>query len=499
MARLEIEGLSKHFGSTVAVHEVSLDVRDGEFVMLLGPSGCGKTTTLRMIAGFIAPTAGRVRLGGKDITMLPPWKRNTGMVFQSYALFPHLTVAENVAFGLEMRKVPKSDIPARVTEALRLVRLGGLAERLPRQLSGGQQQRVALARALVIRPDVLLLDEPLSNLDAKLRETVRVEIRELQHKLGITTVMVTHDQEEALIMADRLVVMSEGAVRQVGSQRDLYERPADRFVAGFVGRSNLLSGRVIGPGRFETEAGVAIACLDGALGPGVIALRPERLALGAAAAGLDNRLQRHGRAGFLSRRRRSTCTCACRARTAWWSTCPTVRTAPCRRKATGSTWAGPPPPRSCWPKKAAQPAVERATSTEAEQGGAMSNKTMQSHVSRRGVLKGAAAARGLERAGRIPGVRPDGQEDRAVHLGRRLRQSADQARLEAGAGAAGLDRGERRSPGRAAQGQDGRREALAQGHVRRAGADRDRYRRIDRDRTCWSRSICPGSRMRRTS
>jgi len=290
MARLEIEGLSKHFGASVAVQEVSLDVRDGEFVMLLGPSGCGKTTTLRMIAGFIAPTAGHVRLDGKDITALPPWKRNTGMVFQSYALFPHLTVAENVAFGLEMRNVAKPDLAPRVSEALRLVRLGGLDERLPRQLSGGQQQRVALARALVIRPDVLLLDEPLSNLDAKLRETVRVEIRELQHKLGITTVMVTHDQEEALIMADRLVVMSEGSVRQVGSQRDLYERPADRFVAGFVGRSNLLPGRVIGPGKFETDGGIAIACLDGAPGPGVIALRPERLALGASAAGLDNRL-----------------------------------------------------------------------------------------------------------------------------------------------------------------------------------------------------------------
>ena len=290
MARLQIERLSKQYGPVTAVREVSLDVRDGEFVVLLGPSGCGKTTTLRMIAGFVAPTGGRVLLGGSDVTTLPPWKRNAGMVFQSYALFPHLTVAENVAFGLEMRSVPKADIPARIAEALRMVRLDGLAERLPRNLSGGQQQRVALARALVIRPDVLLLDEPLSNLDAKLRETVRVEIRELQKKLGITTVMVTHDQEEALIMADRLVVMSEGQVRQVGSQRDLYERPADRFVAGFVGRSNLLAGRVTGPGRFETEAGVAIACRDGALGPGTIALRPERLALGAAAAGLDNRL-----------------------------------------------------------------------------------------------------------------------------------------------------------------------------------------------------------------
>jgi putative spermidine/putrescine transport system ATP-binding protein len=290
MARLELERLSKHFGPTVAVHDVSLDVRDGEFVVLLGPSGCGKTTTLRMIAGFIAPTAGRVRLGGQDVTALPPWKRNAGMVFQSYALFPHLTVAENVAFGLEMRKVPRSEIGSRIAEALRLVRLGGLSERLPRQLSGGQQQRVALARALIIRPDVLLLDEPLSNLDAKLRETVRVEIRELQHELGITTVMVTHDQEEALIMADRLVVMSEGSVRQVGSQRDLYERPADRFVAGFVGRSNLLSGTVVGPGRFRTDGGISIACLDGGLGPGVIALRPERLVLGPASAGLDNRV-----------------------------------------------------------------------------------------------------------------------------------------------------------------------------------------------------------------
>src|SRR5688572_23638624 len=166
MARLELEGLSKHFGPTVAVREVSLSVRDGEFVVLLGPSGCGKTTTLRMIAGFIAPTAGRVRLDGRDVTALPPWKRNAGMVFQSYALFPHLTVAENVAFGLEMRKVSRAEVPPRVAEALRLVRLDGLHARLPRQLSGGQQQRVALARALVVRPDVLLLDEPLSNLDA---------------------------------------------------------------------------------------------------------------------------------------------------------------------------------------------------------------------------------------------------------------------------------------------------------------------------------------------
>ena len=277
------------------------------------------------------------------------------MVFQSYALFPHLTVAENVAFGLEMRKVPKADIPPRVAEALRLVRLGGLAERLPRQLSGGQQQRVALARALVIRPDVLLLDEPLSNLDAKLRETVRVEIRELQHKLGITTVMVTHDQEEALIMADRLVVMSEGSVRQVGSQRDLYERPADRFVAGFVGRSNLLSGRVVGPGRFETEAGVAIACARRRARP-----RRDRAAAGAPGAGRGRGgsrqpAERHGRARFLSRLvdRRARARVERRPRRGQPAE-PRGRRR-CRRKATGSTWAGQPLPQSCCPKKAARP------------------------------------------------------------------------------------------------------------------------------------------------
>ena len=244
MAQLDIAGLAKRYGDFYAVRDVSLGIRDGEFLVLLGPSGCGKTTTLRMVAGFIEPTAGHVKLGGSDVTLLPPWKRNAGMVFQSYALFPHLNVAQNVAFGLEMRKLAKADIERRVEETLALVRLGGYGARLPRQLSGGQQQRVALARALAIRPDVLLLDEPLSNLDAKLRQEVRVEIRELQRQLGLTTVMVTHDQEEALTMADRLVVMNEGTVHQVGTQRDLYERPADRFVAGFVGRTTFLSGSV---------------------------------------------------------------------------------------------------------------------------------------------------------------------------------------------------------------------------------------------------------------
>jgi putative spermidine/putrescine transport system ATP-binding protein len=279
MARLELDRLSRRYGEVHAVREVSLAVEDGEFLVLLGPSGCGKTTTLRMIAGFVAPSAGAIRFDGRDITKLPPWKRNAGLVFQSYALFPHLSVARNVAFGLQMRRLLTGEVATRVKEALRLVRLEGLSERLPRELSGGQQQRVALARALAIRPDVLLLDEPLSNLDAKLREEVRIEIRALQRQLGLTTVMVTHDQEEALTVADRLAVMADGAVRQIGSQRDLYERPADRFVAGFVGRGSFLAGRVEASGRFVTDGGLSLACNGDVLGTAELALRPERLAL----------------------------------------------------------------------------------------------------------------------------------------------------------------------------------------------------------------------------
>ena len=258
MARVRLTQLVKRYGETTAVADVSLDIAQGEFMVLLGPSGCGKTTTLRMLAGFVKPTSGRMSVGERDVTNLPPWLRNTGLVFQSYALFPHMTVAENVAFGLQMRRLPKADIAARVSEALDMVRLGPYAARMPRALSGGQQQRVALARALAIRPDVLLLDEPLSNLDAKLRAEVRVEIRELQQRLGLTTMMVTHDQEEALTMADRLVVMAEGQVRQIGSQRDLYERPANRFVAGFVGRANFMDGTVDAVGLFLSKGGTAI-------------------------------------------------------------------------------------------------------------------------------------------------------------------------------------------------------------------------------------------------
>ena len=297
MARLELIDLSKRYGDHAVVAGVTLDVADGEFLVLLGPSGCGKTTTLRMIAGLVEPSGGATRIGGADVTWLPPWRRNTGMVFQSYALFPHMTVADNVAFGLEMRRLPKPEIEARAREALRLVRLEGFASRQPRQLSGGQQQRVALARALAIRPDVLLLDEPLSNLDAKLREEVRVEIRELQRQLGLTTIMVTHDQEEALTVADRLVVMAEGEIRQIGTQRDLYERPADRFVAGFVGRSTFLEGRITAPGQFETGGGLKLKCRDGAPGAASLLLRPERLHLGGAN-GMDNAMP--GRVEFVS-------------------------------------------------------------------------------------------------------------------------------------------------------------------------------------------------------
>jgi putative spermidine/putrescine transport system ATP-binding protein len=299
MARLELENVTKRYGDHAVVADVSLDVAEGEFLVVLGPSGCGKTTTLRIIAGFVEPSGGVVRLGSADVTHLPPWHRNAGLVFQSYALFPHLTVAENVAFGLEMRKLPRTDIEKRVIEVLKLVRLIGLDGRYPRQLSGGQQQRVALARALAIRPEVLLLDEPLSNLDAKLRQEVRIEIRELQRRLGLTTVMVTHDQEEGLTMADRLVVMADGAVRQVGRQRDLYERPADQFVAGFVGRSTFLAGAVEGAETFRTTGGLALRCRPTpVMGPAALGLRPERLSLGASAVGLANEL--NGAVEFVS-------------------------------------------------------------------------------------------------------------------------------------------------------------------------------------------------------
>lgn len=235
---LRLESLGKRFGATVAVDSIDLNVSEGEFVTLLGPSGCGKTTTLGLVAGFTTPTQGRIFLRGKSVAGLPPFRRDVGVVFQDYALFPHMSAQENVAFGLAMRHVAKAERERRVKEALDLVQLAGLGERRPLELSGGQRQRVALARAMVIRPTLLLLDEPLSNLDLKLREEMRVEIAGLQRRLGITTLFVTHDQGEALAMSDRIAVMNAGRIEQTGTPSDIYERPASRFVAEFIGRMN---------------------------------------------------------------------------------------------------------------------------------------------------------------------------------------------------------------------------------------------------------------------
>ena len=240
VSEVRFVGVEKSYGDQLAVRGIDLTVRPGEFVTLLGPSGCGKTTCLRMVAGFVAPSRGRIIMGGRDITALPPYRRNTGMVFQSYALFPHKTVAENIAFGLRVRRLGRAERELRVAEALRLVHLEQFAPRYPAQLSGGQRQRVALARAIVIRPDVLLLDEPLAALDLKLREELQVEIKRVQSALKITTLFVTHDQGEALSMSDRVAVMQDGRIIQIDTPEALYERPNCRYVANFVGRTNLL-------------------------------------------------------------------------------------------------------------------------------------------------------------------------------------------------------------------------------------------------------------------
>ncbi|HEX5590328.1 MAG TPA: ABC transporter ATP-binding protein [Candidatus Limnocylindrales bacterium] len=280
MAAVRLEGLVKHFGgdelprrrgrsataraaeAIVAVAGIDLEIRDGEFFSMLGPSGSGKTTTLRMIAGFELPTAGRILLHGQDVTHLPPFDRDVNTVFQDYALFPHMTVGENVAYGLAVRKVPKAEQQARMADALRMVRLEGYERRRPGQLSGGQRQRVALARALVNRPRVLLLDEPLGALDLKLREEMQMELKAIQQAVGITFIYVTHDQEEALTMSDRLAVFNRGRIEQVGTPADVYERPATRFVAGFVGTSNLLTG----------ASALAIVGRDG-----TFTVRPEKI------------------------------------------------------------------------------------------------------------------------------------------------------------------------------------------------------------------------------
>ena len=277
-ADISLRGLTKRFGEMTAVDALDLDIEAGAFFALLGPSGCGKTTTLRMIGGFEEPTEGSIHLGGADITELPPFKRDVNTVFQSYALFPHLDVERNVAFGLERRKVTKAEIKQRVGEVLELTQLAGLEKRKPGQMSGGQQQRVALARALVNRPRALLLDEPLGALDLRLRRQLQLELKRIQQEVGITFVHVTHDQEEAMTMADEIAVMNEGRVEQRGSAIELYERPETSFVAGFLGTSNLLEGRMIGNGEFETSGGRRLR-VPNANGGGRAGVRPEKVTL----------------------------------------------------------------------------------------------------------------------------------------------------------------------------------------------------------------------------
>jgi len=242
---IQLQDIVKKFGALEAVSHVSLEIRDGELFTLLGPSGCGKTTLLRLIGGFYRPDHGDIRFDGKSVIPIPPYGRNIGMVFQNYALWPHMTIVGNITYGLKLKKIPGPEISEKVSRVLKLVNLVGLEKRYPGQLSGGQQQRVALARALVLNPDVLLLDEPLSNLDAKIRIQVRAEIRKLQKDLAITTIYVTHDQEEALTLSDRIAVVDRGKLQQLGTPRDLYERPENPFVADFIGINNLIAGKVL--------------------------------------------------------------------------------------------------------------------------------------------------------------------------------------------------------------------------------------------------------------
>jgi spermidine/putrescine transport system ATP-binding protein len=284
---VELRDVIKRFGDVVAVDHVSLRIRDGEFFSLLGPSGCGKTTTLRMIAGFEQPTEGEVFIAGQPVAGIPAFERNTNMVFQNYALFPHMMVAQNVAFGLEMKRAPRSEINRRVTEVLEMVRLPGMEDRRPNQLSGGQQQRVALARALVNRPAVLLLDEPLGALDLKLRKEMQLELKDLQHRVGITFVYVTHDQEEALTMSDRIAVMHLGGVLQIGTPTEIYERPNCRFVADFIGETNFLEGQVVAREnghvtvmiRPDVKVRVPVGEEGMAVSQVTVAVRPEKIRL----------------------------------------------------------------------------------------------------------------------------------------------------------------------------------------------------------------------------
>jgi len=296
---IRLERLSKLFGTTRAVDQVNLEIEPGELFFLLGPSGCGKTTLLRCIAGFHTPDEGAVYLGSREITHLPPHQRDTGMVFQSYALWPHMTVAQNVAFGLEMRKFPKADVAKRVAEALSMVRMSDRANYKPNQLSGGQQQRVALARALVIHPQCLLLDEPLSNLDAKLRLEMRAEIRRICKQAELTAVYVTHDQKEALSIADRLAILDHGTIQQCGPPLEVYRRPVSTFVAGFMGESNFLQGTVAARNGEAAEVVTPVGRITSSLAPEglrpgeavTVSLRPEVVHVGTPPAGVPNVLR----------------------------------------------------------------------------------------------------------------------------------------------------------------------------------------------------------------
>lgn len=285
MSEVRIEHVFKRFGDVTAVSDFDLTVKDGEFVSLLGPSGCGKTTSLRMIAGFERATEGEIYIGDHCVsshiknTFVPPEKRDIGMVFQSYAVWPHMTVTENVAYPLKIQKVPKEERAARVAEMLKLVHLDEYGSRYPHQLSGGQQQRVALVRALVMRPGLLLLDEPLSNLDAKLRESMRFEISSIQKELGITVIYVTHDQSEAMTMSDRVVVMSRGVIQQIGTPYEIYRNPANKMVADFIGLVNFVEGEVQGDRVYISGTGVSFPNTSGITGSATIAVRPENITM----------------------------------------------------------------------------------------------------------------------------------------------------------------------------------------------------------------------------
>ena len=284
MARLSLTHLTKRFGTHAAVHDVTLEVQDGELMCLLGPSGCGKTTTLRMIGGFIVPDSGDIQIGGRSVTALPPERRPTAMVFQRYNLWPHMTVAGNIAFGLKLRRLPGDAIDQKIKDVLSLVGLPGSPQKYPHQLSGGEQQRVAVARALVLEPQILLLDEPFSNLDARLRVHMREEVKQLQRKIGITTVFVTHDQEEALTIADRIAVMKDGVLQQVDTPDALYARPQTLFVADFIGTMNLIPASALPGGRGIAAGPWRLAVAGGRWPEGdavTLAVRPEDFTVGA--------------------------------------------------------------------------------------------------------------------------------------------------------------------------------------------------------------------------